>query len=201
MKTRAHITLVVDRSGSMQSIKEEAEVGIRKFIEEQAALDGVKVKVSLYQFDTVYEPVFEVVKAKQAPAYDLVPRYGTALYDAIGKGIEDTKRAIDEAEKKADKVVVVIMTDGAENSSKEHTFDSVTKLVDEQKAAGWEFIFLAGSLESVNFGRQSGLATRGYDPSKRGETVSVYAASSTSTASFLTGESDTTAAPDPVESK
>jgi hypothetical protein len=56
MKTRAHITLVVDRSGSMQSIKEEAEVGIRKFIEEQAALDGVKVKVSLYQFDTVYEP-------------------------------------------------------------------------------------------------------------------------------------------------
>lgn len=199
MTTRAHITLVVDRSGSMSTIKQEAEAGIAKFITEQAALDGVKVKVSLYQFDDVYEHVFGPTKASAAPEYRLMPRAMTALYDAVGKGIQDTKITVANAAlagKTPDKVVVVIMTDGQENASKEHGFGSVTKLVEEQKTAGWEFIFLAGHLEAVKFGNASGLATRSFDPSRRGQTMTAYAGASSTTSDYLTGKADSTATPD-----
>lgn len=188
--TRAHITLVVDRSGSMQSIKEEAEGGIRKFLADQAALSGVKVKVSLYQFDAEYEHVYGPVKAAKVPPYELEPRGMTALYDGVGKGIEDTKATVAAAPagKSPDKVVVVIMTDGAENSSREHTARSVKQLVDAQKAAGWEFVFLAGDLSAAQFGRSSGLRTTGYNPAARGQTATAYAVASAGTASYLSGD-------------
>jgi uncharacterized protein YegL len=186
--TRAHITLIVDRSGSMASIRDEAEEGIKMFIRDQAALDGVKVKVSLYQFDNKYEKVFGPVKAGEAPGYTLMPRSMTALYDAIGKGIEDTERTIADADKRPDKVVVVIMTDGFENASQEHTFKSVSALIEEQKKAGWEFIFLAGTLESVKFGQAAGLHTTGYDPGIVGQTRAVYATASGLASTHLTGQ-------------
>lgn len=186
--TRAHITLVVDRSGSMRSIKEEAEGGIRKFLEDQAALTDVKIKVSLYQFDAEYEHVYGPVKVGKVPEYQLEPRGMTALFDAVGKGIEDTKAAVAAADKTPDKVVVVIMTDGAENSSREHTAVTVKQLVEAQKAAGWEFVFLAGDLSAAQFGRASGLQTTGYNPAVPGQTRSAYATASAGTADYLRGD-------------
>lgn len=187
--TRAHITLVVDRSGSMRSIQEEAEGGIRKFLEDQAALTGIKVKVSLYQFDSEYEQVYGPVKVGKAPAYHLQPRGMTALFDAVGKGIEDTRAAVAAAgDERPEKIVVVIMTDGAENSSREHTAESVKALVEAQKAAGWEFVFLAGDLSAAEFGRASGLQTTGYNPAVPGQTRSAYATASAGTADYLRGD-------------
>jgi hypothetical protein len=195
MATRAHITLIVDRSGSMSEMAQEAEAGIKKFITEQAALDGVKVKVCLDQFDDVYEHVFGPVKAADAPAYRLKPRSMTALYDAIGKGIEDTQAVIDATPegKRPDKVVVVIVTDGAENSSQEHTFESVSKLVEARKAAGWVFIFLAGQLEAAKLGRKVGLTTTEYNPKVRGQTQNAYMTASGLTTRHLTGRFQATA--------
>jgi len=195
MSTRAHITLVVDRSGSMDKIREEAEAGLRKFIDEQAALDKVKVKFLLYQFDDTFEHVCGPVKAKDVWPYRIQPRAMTALFDAIGKSIVGTKAVVEAATEKGkapDKVVVVIMTDGIENASHEHNLGSITNLIDEQKKAGWEFIFLAGTLGAVEVGRQSGLATRAYDPRKRGETYAVYAAASANTSAYLAGDAPTT---------
>lgn len=200
MKVRGHVTLLVDRSGSMMSIKEEAEGGIRAFIEQQAALDGVKVTLSLYQFDDEYSTVYEAVKAKDAPAYALEPRGMTALYDAIGKAIEDTKRALAGYEKKPSKVVVVIMTDGAENNSKEYKFEAVTKLIDERKAAGWEFVFLAGSLEAVQFGRESGLRPTAFSPGVTGQANRVYTTAAAATASYLGGKTRSVEMPEDVNS-
>lgn len=196
--TRAHITLVVDRSGSMRSIKEEAEGGIRKFLEDQAALTDVKIKVSLYQFDAEYEHVYGPVKVGNVPAYELEPRGMTALFDAVGKGIEDTKAAVAAADKKPDKIVVVIMTDGAENSSREHTALTVKQLVEAQKAAGWEFVFLAGDLSAAQFGRASGLQTTGYNPAVPGQTRSAYATASAGTADYLRGDAAVIDMPDIV---
>jgi uncharacterized protein YegL len=198
--TRAHITLVVDRSGSMRAIKEEAEGGIRKFLEDQAALTDVKVKVSLYQFDAEYEHVYGPVKVAKVPPYQLEPRGMTALYDAVGKGVADTKATVAAAVdgKKPDKVVVVIMTDGAENSSREYTSVTVKQLVEEQKAAGWEFVFLAGDLSAAEFGRASGLRTTGYNPAVPGQTQTAYAAASAGTSSYLRGDAKSVDMPDAV---
>lgn len=189
MATRALVTLVVDRSGSMDQILIEAQTGIKKFIADQAALPGVKVSLLLYQFDDVFEHVFGPVMAKDAPPYKLKPRSMTALYDAIGKSIVGTKAVADAATAKGkpfDKVVIVPMTDGKENASQEHTFKSVTALVEAQKAEGWEFVFLAGHLEAVKFGQQAGLATTSYNPRQPGGMQTAYATASGITRSHLT---------------
>lgn len=199
MKTRAHITLVVDRSRSMLSIKEEAEGGIQKFVDEQCSIDDAKVRLSLYEFDNEFAAVFEGVKIADAPAYRIDPRGMTALYDAVGLAIAATNSSIEAAKNKPDKVVVVIMTDGEENASNEYDFASVSKLIEEYKAKGWQFVFLAGSVKAKAFGHASGLRTTGYDPSQAGQTQNVYAAASASTRSFIGGQTAAVDMPDQVD--
>ena len=83
------ITLVVDRSGSMQKIREDAEGGVNAFIEKQAKEPG-EALLTLVQFDTEYDFVHKGVAIKEVPTYQLVPRGRTALLDAVGRAINET---------------------------------------------------------------------------------------------------------------
>lgn len=187
MSTRAHVTLVTDRSLSMQAIKDEAEAGVKLFAEQQAT-STTKTTLALYQFDTTYEHVYGPVKAAHAPAYELQPRGMTALYDAIGLAIRDTEKIVAESKKTPDKVAVVIMTDGEENSSHEFTFETVSKLIEAKQAEGWEIVFLAGTLKAADFGHASGLTTRSYNPRIAGQTMSTYADASNATMDWAEGK-------------
>jgi len=112
------ITLVVDRSGSMEAIRADAEGGVNTFLTDQAAQPG-EALVTLVQFDTHYEFVHRGVPVKQVPRYQLVPRGGTALLDAVGRAINETGERLSKMAE-ADRpglVVFVVMTDGEENSS------------------------------------------------------------------------------------
>lgn len=194
-KTKAHITIVVDRSGSMATTRTEAEKGLKKYLQDQAEVKDVKLTVSLYQFDTDYERVYGPIKIDKVPDYELVPRGFTALYDAIGKGIENTKADAAEAEK----VVLVVITDGMENASKEHTYESMTQLINQQQADGWQLVFLAGNPRASAMGRTVGLNTVDYDPNKPGQTRAVYEASSVATRSYVGGQSASVQMPDSVD--
>jgi Mg-chelatase subunit ChlD len=200
MTERAHITLVVDRSGSMSSMATEANAGIKKFIEDQAKIEGVETYISLVQFDDEYEHVFGPVLASEAPKYEIGPRAMTALYDAIGRSIRDTKQWVGSPH---DKVVIVIMTDGIENASKEFTSrESITKAIEQAKAeADWQFIFLAGTLESARMATNSGMRgqTMSYDPNVRGQTFEAYNTASANTTAFLSGAAATTVMPESLE--
>jgi len=85
------ITLVVDRSGSMDQIKDDAEGGINTLITEQAKQPG-DAFLTLVQFDTEYEFIHRGVPIRQVPKYRLVPRGSTALLDA---GAPSMKRVND----------------------------------------------------------------------------------------------------------
>ena len=114
------ITMVIDRSGSMQSIRSDAEGGINSFIEQQKQEPG-EANVTLVQFDADYEFVHSGVPIRQVPAFKLVPRGSTALLDAVGRAINETGArlaAMDEVQRPG-LVVFVIVTDGEENSSRE----------------------------------------------------------------------------------
>lgn len=201
-KTRAHVALLVDRSGSMWQIREEAESGVRNFLAEQRKLDSVKVTVSLFHFDEFYERVYGPVKTVDAPAYELKPRGGTALYDAIGHAITDTRVDLEKATvagKEPDKVVLVIMTDGRENRSREFSFEAMTALIEAQKKAGWQIVFLAGTPDSVAIGHASGLTTTSYDPHTKGSTRAVYNAASTATMDYFVGAASSVVMPDDVQ--
>src|SRR6266436_1295970 len=84
-----HYLLIVDRSCSMDSIKDEAQNGIRLFAREQAALPG-RATMTLCQFDNEYEIVHDFASLKAVASYKLVPRATTALLDACGAAVTAT---------------------------------------------------------------------------------------------------------------
>src|SRR4051812_13792867 len=116
------LTLVIDRSGSMESIREDAQGGVNAFIREQAGQPGNAV-LTLVQFDTEYEFVHQSVPISSVPAFELEPRGSTALLDAVGRAINETGARLTRlpAADRPGLVIFVIVTDGQENSSHEFT--------------------------------------------------------------------------------
>jgi hypothetical protein len=147
------IAIILDRSGSMQSCRESTVAGFNEFIRTQAELPG-EAKVKLVQFDDRYETVFDM-NLKSCPELTqntFSPRGSTALLDAQGRTIVELGRelaALPEHERPA-KVVVVTLTDGLENASKEYTLDRIGELIREQRDKyNWEFVFLGANQDAI----------------------------------------------------
>lgn len=138
------ITLVVDRSGSMDSIRTDAEGGINAFVAEQAKTPGSAL-LTLVHFDTEYEFVHQGIPIQSVPKYELQPRGQTALLDAVGRAIKDTGdrlAVIPEAERPG-LVIFVIMTDGHENASRKFTKSTIKDMITHQQDVyKWRFTFL-----------------------------------------------------------
>lgn len=146
-----HITLVVDRSGSMISIKADAQGGINTLIEEQKKVPG-KATVTLYQFDDRYERVYGPVDVKNAPFYGLVPRGSTALLDATQKAIADTGKFLSDLPEalRPGQVKFIVVTDGQENASREATAATVKEAIAHQENVyKWEFIYIGSDLKGI----------------------------------------------------
>jgi pantothenate kinase len=150
-----HITLVLDRSGSMASCWNETMGGLKHLIADQKKEDG-KCTFSFYNFDTVVEKTLDFadiqVVSENVEDFKISPRGFTALYDAIGRAIRETGEslaALPEKER-AGKVLFIIQTDGQENASKEFSASSVKKLIDEQtEKYNWVFNFIGADEKSV----------------------------------------------------
>lgn len=141
------ITLVIDRSGSMAKIQEDAEGGVNTFIMQQTKEPG-EALVTLLQFDTEYEFLHQGMPIRQVPEYKLVPRGMTALLDAVGRAVNETsERLLKMAEPdRPGLVILVIVTDGHENSSKEFTKDQIKEMIErQQQEHNWHFTFLGAN--------------------------------------------------------
>lgn len=144
------ITLVVDRSGSMQAIQSDAEGGINAFIADQAKEPG-EVLLTLVQFDTEYEFVHRGVPASQVPKNRLIPRGSTALLDAVGRAINETGERLSKMpeSERPSLVVFVVMTDGEENSSKEFKKTQIKAMIErQQQDYNWQFTFLGANQDA-----------------------------------------------------
>lgn len=142
------VTMVLDRSGSMGMCKAET---IEAF---NAYLDGLRrdageTFVTLRQFDHHHDLLYEAVPAAEV-AYlsdaTFQPRGMTALSDAIGYGIADGDRAVANLPP-GTKHLLVVLTDGGENASREHTPSSVQALLADREQDGWTVVFLQGNLD------------------------------------------------------
>lgn len=153
------IVLIVDRSGSMESIKADAEGGINTFITEQKAAEG-KANFTLCQFDTHYEFVHQGVDIEKVDNYKLVPRGWTALNDAIGRTINEVGERLAKTpeEERPALVLFMIVTDGHENSSQEFSGEKVKEMIAHQKEKyNWKFTFLGTEEDSLQVGASLGL--------------------------------------------
>ena len=144
------ITLVVDRSGSMQSIRDDAEGGVNAFIADQAKQPG-EAFLTLVQFDAEYEFLHKGTPISQVSSFTLVPRGSTALLDAVGRSINETGERFAKMNDsdRPGLVIFVILTDGQENSSKEFSKDQIKKMVQhQQEIYGWHFTFLGADQDA-----------------------------------------------------
>lgn len=156
------IILIADRSGSMSSIREDAQGGINSFIEAQKK-EG-NANLTFIEFDSIIDAVYNQIDINEATEYELEPRGGTALYDAIGATLANANNI-----KTTGKKIVVIVTDGGENASQEWTRDTIFERIDSLKENGWDFLFLAANQDAMDVGTSLGFSA--------GETVN-FAASS-----------------------
>ncbi|MCC7097826.1 MAG: VWA domain-containing protein [Thermomonas sp.] len=163
MTERSHITLILDRTGSMQDIREDVVGGFNAFLaQQQAAPDPATF--TLVQFDSQdpYEVLHSMVPISSAPPLTLeryVPRASTPLYDAMGRGILDLEAqlaALPESGRPT-KVIFVVVTDGQENASREFDRSRVTVLIDAKKGLGWDFVFLSADLAAFQDAQHMGV--------------------------------------------
>lgn len=157
------ITIVLDRSGSMESCREETIAGFNQFLDQQRALPG-KANITLIQFDDQYEKHY--VGIPLAEAADLtpetfVPRASTALHDAMGRTIKGLGRHLaktPEADRPG-KVLFVTLTDGRENASRRYSSRRIMEMIRHQRDVyGWQFIFLAANQDAIATGESLGIA-------------------------------------------
>ena len=162
MKKSTDITIILDRSGSMEMIKRSTINGFNSFLKEQQNTDG-EAKLTLVQFDHEYQVIYEAVNINDVKGLNtdtFIPRGSTALLDAIGLTINNTKNRIKLLEKseKPDNVLVVIITDGQENTSNKYTREKIFKKISKrEKKDNWNFIFLGSNQDAIAEGSKFGI--------------------------------------------
>jgi hypothetical protein len=177
-KDYTHIAIILDRTGSMEAIRDDTIGGFNAFLSEQKAAPG-SATLTLVQFDSQgpYEVIHRFEKLEDVPELTretFVPRASTPLLDAMGRGITDLEQRIAEMKDKdrPERIVMVIITDGQENASREFTMDRIEKMIREkQDVDGWQFVFLSADMDGIKDAHAVGIrrsAVMAYDKTARG---------------------------------
>ena len=155
-----HLYFLLDRSGSMVSLREDTIGGFDTFIAEQRTAPG-QCRVTLAQFDNEYDEVYADRDIATVPSLVLVPRGSTALLDALGRLVVtagERLAALPEAQRPGS-VVVGVMTDGYENASRDWTHDRIKALIEQQSTEyGWQFLYLGADQDAIEEGAKMGFA-------------------------------------------
>jgi Mg-chelatase subunit ChlD len=178
----SHVIFVLDDSGSMQSCRAATISGYNEYLQAQkkdALETGIPTFVSLYKFDgssvkTVFSRVsVEEVKDLDEQSYN--PQGMTNLYDAIGGVMMQINSQL-SASKKADRdsIIITILTDGAENSSRTFNNSIIKQMVEKAEGKNWGFMFLGANINAFVAGSSLGFNannTMQYDTASMGNTM------------------------------
>jgi hypothetical protein len=152
-----HITMLVDRTGSMQSIRQDAQGAVNAFIDSHRSAPG-ECTLTLAEFDDhvmlgdrfhrggLQLDVLHDGDVRTAPPYRLDPRGNTPLRDAMAHTIRMTGHKLSELpeDERPEHVLFVVQTDGEENASHQTTQEQLNALIrDHEQRWSWSFIFLA----------------------------------------------------------
>jgi hypothetical protein len=153
LKDAAQIVIVLDRSGSMEVVRETTIESFNRFLAKQKEIAG-EADVYFAQFNTEYQLLYDR-PLKHAPELNYAtyqPNGGTALYDAVGHTIDTLGQrfsAVPENER-PNKVIFMVLTDGLENSSHTYSQQMIADRIDHQRNKySWEFVFLGANQDAV----------------------------------------------------
>lgn len=158
-KGYSEIVFILDRSGSMAGRENDVIGGFNSFIDEQKKVEG-EASVTYIQFDDRYEKLYECVPINCVARLTkdiYVPRGMTALHDAICKTVKQVGERLAKTpeNERPENVIVVIVTDGMENDSKEFKLRDVKRICDHQQTKyNWKFIYLGANQDAFEVGNQ-----------------------------------------------
>lgn len=176
-KKKTLVCFVLDETGSMEQYKQVTISGYNEFIDRLR--DEKDFAMMLTRFNSASieigepEPIKDATKLTNE-TYN--PDHLTPLYDAVAETILKAEKV---AEGRA--VLIVIMTDGLENASREHTREGVFKLIEKKEEDGWQFAYLGANQDAYAEGQKLGIATgstMNYGQTKTVETFNAMADSS-----------------------
>lgn len=161
-KGLTELVFILDKSGSMGGLERDTIGGYNAMLEKQKSLDG-QCHMTTVLFDNTYELLHDRIDIKAVSNLtDKEYSVGgsTALLDAIGRTIHKIENAQKHtaADYRAEKVLFVIITDGAENSSREYSAEKIKAQIEHKKTRfGWEFIFLGANIDAVETAGRFGI--------------------------------------------
>lgn len=191
-KSVTHVFMIVDKSGSMTSLKTDVIGGFNEYVHSLSHDKEHEYSITAVLFDTRVSRYCEAKAPDDVPALDAKsynPNGFTALHDAVGFTIGNVTYVNPN-----DKVLVVIMTDGQENASREETTASVRDKVADRGKQGWEFLYIGQGLDTWAQSRDMGINTYVQTSASRDATVGTYRGLGAGTRSFASGQSVTSAA-------
>ncbi|WP_375388358.1 VWA domain-containing protein [uncultured Amnibacterium sp.] len=153
------LLLIVDRSGSMESIRDEMVGSLTTLLRDQAQQPGL-LTVDVVTFDDRIETT-QVQADPSTIEIELAPRGMTALLDAIGIGVSEFggRLAALPEHARPGTVLVVVATDGHENAIREWQPSAIKGLLDQQREQyGWDFVFLGANQDAITTGASLGFA-------------------------------------------
>lgn len=158
------ITLLIDRSASMAPLGREMTLGLNEFVASHQKFPVRQdVTFSLIQFDHEFRvdaDAVDLAGVSRFPDSLFQPRGNTALWDALGRGIDETGerlRAIPEPDRPS-QVLFAVITDGVENASWKYAPDQLRLMIDHQRARYlWQFAFFGANQDSQFEGGRIGL--------------------------------------------
>lgn len=162
-----HVCFIIDESGSMTGTEADVIGGFKKVIDEQKANTSGTCSISYYKFA---DRVDEVYRGKDVNEVEYIdksysPGGCTALFDAIGTAIDKIGKWLNDMpeEERPEKNLIVIMTDGGENSSREYNGKKVKEMIKHQEEKyNWSFIYMGSDLTDADDANVLGISTRLY---------------------------------------
>ena len=200
-KRNIEVSVILDRSGSMASVAEATVKGFNDYVKDLPST----TPVSLTQFDApdrttelVDTFIRQPAKGLKLKADDYRPRGATPLMDAIGITVD----AIRQRKSKRDQVVLIV-TDGLENASKDWTRERVRDLIADLRKKGWQFVFMGADIDA--YSESAGIAmaassTYGYS-STPASTSGAWSNASVGTRAYASATMDSVTMPDHDTSK
>jgi len=186
-KNATELVFILDKSGSMAGLESDTIGGFNAMLQKQRALEG-ECRITTVLFDNRYELLHDRIDIRAVSSMtekEYQVGGSTALLDAIGLTIHklvSVQRNTAE-EYRAEKVMFVIITDGAENASREYSVQKIRAMIEHEKENyGWEFIFLGANIDAVETAGRFGIkADRAVDyvPDRKGTELNFKAMSET----------------------
>lgn len=160
-----HVCFVIDESSSMYTSVEDVLSGFKKIVEEQKMNKEGECAISIFRFaSTAHSADFIMKDVNEVSSFLCYHPSGcTALYDGVGVAIDEIGKVLADMpeDQRPEKNLIVIMTDGEENSSREYQPSRIKEMIKHQEDKyNWTFLYIGTDITNTQDADRIGIGRK-----------------------------------------